>query len=429
MGPTSPTTARRRLPDAVKLVLALLAAVLMLEIGWRVVLRVRGAPYDHGRASERLVELTTGLRQATPSLGDGGFAGPERPELRALSPYYGWESPHSQQAFVEQQAFFRGPERAKVYTVLLLGGSVGQQMGVAGATPGFFKSIVGSLPAVQGREVLLLVWARGSFKQPQQLMLLQQLLAAGTVPDALLEIDGFNEVALGNDNAAMGIHPIQPHWPMWGRLASQHALSDEALEELGTLHALRNEAGELSVDSLALHSAVLGTLRLREAEALHTRFGQSQSRLVATLAAHRDEDPARGPRYEATTDEALEECATLWANSSRSMAALCRAHNIPYLHVLQPTLHDEGAKPVTAEERERGQAAATWIEGARLGYPKLRQRGAELAQEGLPFVDLSRIFAEWQETAYVDVCHFKGAPMRHFAERVARELAARVEAK
>lgn len=411
-----------------KLALACVLALVLLECGWRVVLRFRSGAYDADAARARVEQLASGMLASVPTLEAGEFTGAPRDELRALSPYYGWESPQSQQALVDQQAFCASAERKNVFLVLVLGGSVAQHMTGGPATAPKFREVLGALPRVAGREVVVLGWARGSFKQPQQAMLFAYLLTLGIVPDALVEIDGFNEVALGNDNAQLGVHPLQPHWPMWGRLASGRALSAEALDGLAELHTLRGDARALAEGSaLRFTSAVTGTLVARRAESLHARFGAAQARLVATLSAHAGEDPARGPRYTAGTDAALEECARGWAESSRALFAACRAHGLPYLHVLQPTLHDEGSKPRTAQELERGGAAAAWIEGARRGYPVLREHGARLVRDGVPFVDLSRIFDDFTETAYVDVCHFHGAAMRKFSDRVARELATQLE--
>lgn len=413
-----------------KLALACALALVLLEVGWRLVLRARTGPYDADATRARVEQLASGMTSAVPTLEAGEFAGAPREELRALSPYYGWESPQSQQALVEQQSFCVSAERKNVFLVLVLGGSVAQHMTRGPATAGTFREALGALPRVAGREVVVLGWARGSFKQPQQVMLFTYLVALGIVPDALVEIDGFNEVALGNDNAHLGVHPLQPHWPMWGRLASGRALSADVLDGLAELHTLRGEAQALAGGSaLRFASAVTGTLVARRAESLHARFADAQTRLVATIGAQAGDDPARGPRYAGDTAAALEACARGWEESSRALHAACLAHGVPYLHVLQPTLHDDGSKPRTAQEVERGGAAAAWIEGAQRGYPLLREHGERLARDGVPFVDLSRIFADFTETAYVDVCHFHGAAMRKFSERVAKELAQRLAAR
>jgi hypothetical protein len=88
------------------------------------------------------------------------------------------------------------------------------------------------------------------------------------------------------------------------------------------------------------------------------------------------------------------------------MRAICAARSIDYLHVLQPTLHDEGAKPPTSEELKKGAISKTWLAGVREGYPRLRDAGTELRAAGIAFLDASRIFRDVRETLYYDACHF-----------------------
>ena len=118
----------------------------------------------------------------------------------------------------------------------------------------------------------------------------------------------------------------------------------------------------------------------------------------------------------------LESAANVWYESSRILRAICDARGIPYVHVLQPTLHDEGSKPLTDEER----GSATLVESMRVavrdGYPLLRERGFALAAEGERFVDASRLFAGVAETLYYDACHFRAPGTDMLAREAAHAL-------
>lgn len=97
-------------------------------------------------------------------------------------------------------------------------------------------------------------------------------------------------------------------------------------------------------------------------------------------------------------EEVIAECVADWAESSRAMSRLCESYGIDYLHVLQPTLHDTGSKPVADEERAVGigeDGPEPWIAPA---YDALRRAGVELAAEGVPFVDTSQVFAGTTDT-------------------------------
>ncbi len=99
-----------------------------------------------------------------------------------------------------------------------------------------------------------------------------------------------------------------------------------------------------------------------------------------------------------------------------------RARDITYLHVLQPTLHDEGSKPLTDDERRTGKAPEVWESAARSGYPLLREAGAKLREQGVAFHDGSSTFATLEEQVYYDACHFRKPGHDVLADSVARAL-------
>ena len=96
-----------------------------------------------------------------------------------------------------------------------------------------------------------------------------------------------------------------------------------------------------------------------------------------------------------------------WSESSRTMRSMCAERGIAYVHVLQPTLHDPGSKPLTPEEIETGQTAEWWRAASTRGYPLLREEGKRLREEhDIVFVDASLVFRDVPETLYYDHCHF-----------------------
>src|SRR5205807_2871539 len=66
-------------------------------------------------------------------------------------------------------------------------------------------------PRLAGKRFLFVNLALGGYKQPQQLMTLNYLLALGAQFDILINIDGFNEVALYEFESA-GAH-VFPAFP------------------------------------------------------------------------------------------------------------------------------------------------------------------------------------------------------------------------
>ncbi len=79
-------------------------------------------------------------------------------------------------------------------------------------------------------------FAKGGYKQPQQLMVLAYLLALGARPDVVINVDGFNEVALPPvENVARGVNPFYPR--QW-HLKARGVLDPETVRGVGYLRYL-----------------------------------------------------------------------------------------------------------------------------------------------------------------------------------------------
>jgi len=125
------------------------------------------------------------------------------------------------------------------------------------------------------------------------------------------------------------------------------------------------------------------------------------------------EGPSRrqivGPSYEHSPRAVTELAVTVWLESSRSMHALCASRDIAYVHALQPTLHDAGSKPLSEAERALPPGGRGWKRGVQQGYPRMRERVAELTAVGVRFLDATGAFAGVTDTLYEDACHVDSA--------------------
>ena len=84
----------------------------------------------------------------------------------------------------------------------IFGGSVAGWFCQVGA--GRMVEALHARPAFASREIVPICVSHEGYKQPQQLLLLSYLLSRGQTFDVVLNIDGFNEVALGAINDAKG---------------------------------------------------------------------------------------------------------------------------------------------------------------------------------------------------------------------------------
>lgn len=420
MAPTPETSepgAPRRRSRWIRLGLVPLALLLALGAA-EVALRLR-APHDAAEA-ERELESSVAKMLPTRAQGqrrqetvDGSGQGP------ALHPYLGYDWVEHNAEIGRDRAYFESDESRQTYDILLVGGSVAGSFGNTGA-----PRMVERLEAdarFHERAVRVLAYGRGGFKQPQPLLLVAYLLALGFQPDAVLELDGFNDCALANANLAEGVHPAHPSASHWAHLASDKQSDPVALELLAKMRQ-KQAQGTAWLERVRRHhltrSALLTRLVGGRLRTLRRQYVAAAARYVEHVTASPGGSVA-GPPIPAEKAEARAQLLATWFESSRSLETLCRGRGIRYVHVLQPTLHDAGSKPLSPAEVASGTCDAEWIEGVRFGYPRFRELGARLRELGVEFLDGSQVFHDVSETLYYDPCHFSPRGNELLAEFIA----------
>lgn len=380
-----------------------------VELGARGIARARGKPWSPEEARAELEQLARDNRDFVPR---PTLFQPNRDPTapvaqRFLQPYFGYELPGRVERLDAELIEQADLADRKDYVITLLGGSVSQIFSEVGA-PRLVERLRTD-PRFSGRRLRVCSFGRSGFKEPQQACFFAYALALGFHTDAVINLDGFNEVAIGNQNAAQGGHPAFPSIPHWGFLAAGGLDVPEVLELVSRTRECQREIESWSRRALDWgleRSAVLGPFVLAHLSSLRNERTQLFQRYWKTLRDPAVQRVISGPHCPADLEDPIATSVRNWVESSRTIDALCRARSIPYLHVLQPTLHDPGAKPATEEELREGKTMREWMDGVQRGYPLLRAEGEELAAGGESFFDASRIFADIQETLYYDVCHF-----------------------
>lgn len=284
------------------------------------------------------------------------------------------------------------------------------RVGVFGGSVAFVMSFAARAELVEGlessRPVAVRVGALGGYKQPQQLMTLAWMLAQGEHFDIVINLDGFNDIALAvNDNVRSGINPFYP-----AKWSARLGTYDDP-EVVRTIGDLRFTRGRRIAWAKALERPLLRrspSLLLVWAvvdRGFEKRVGELE---LAVRQAVRAERPFQrfGPTMGFADDgEMYRKLAAFWGRSSRAMATLAAGHGARYYHFLQPNQYLPGSKPLTAKEREVAfREDSPYLKLVTEGYPYLREEGARLAAEGIAFYDLSMLFEHDQRDLYVDVC-------------------------
>jgi hypothetical protein len=335
--------------------------------------------------------------------------------------------PVSEWGFVDDKPPVRAPAPDEV-TIGIFGGSVALWFSVHGVET--LLEGLRAVPEFRGKRLVVVRTALGGYKQPQQLMALNYLLSLGAHFDVVVNIDGFNEIALApNTHVPRGVFPFYPRdWP-------------ELLGQTGDLEAVRLVGRMLYLEELRAHRArqfaapilrhsVFATTMWR---VLDQRLAADVARTWAAVAAHgssddvgRRNDASLGPaRRYATSREMYEDLVRMWRQSSLQMHQLATANGSLYVHFLQPNQYVVGAKRMTATERAIALLPGTSYElSVREGYPLLIEAGQQLRAHGVAFTDLTQVFRDVTEPLYIDnCCHFDRRGNRLVAHAIAAAIA------
>jgi hypothetical protein len=314
------------------------------------------------------------------------------------------------------------------FVVGVFGGSVAAWMGMQAR-----DALVGAIPPelVGGRRIAVRLYALGGYKQPQQLMELAYALTRGDRLDAVVEVDGFNEVALVLANFQRGVFPLYPR--SWVGLVAPLGSAPERLlgGELRYVRELRlRRAASFGRSPWGRSALVTFVWCLLDRGLVHQETVARAELEQATMAA--GGFAGRGPHQLLGSEQvAIRAGVDVWQRSSLQMARLCQANGLAFVQVLQPNQYDTGSKPMAAAERaEVILPKHPYRSAVEIGYPLLSHAGEELRRAGVHFVDLRRLFAAVEEQRYDDTCcHLNTAGYGELARRVGQELAVELRAR
>jgi hypothetical protein len=252
------------------------------------------------------------------------------------------------------------------------------------------------------------------------------LLSLGFEFDALVNVDGYNEVSLPlceNFRAGVALcYPRAWHARMQDVVdPRQFAASQRLLE----LRASRQQLARDTLASSLSWSPLWNVIwKLRD-----VRLQMQFQRVAEGLVDHERRSgrgfAADGPADDnLSADAADTQALAIWQHSSRQLYHLCRGNGIQYVHCLQPNQYFAGSKPLSAKETELyfdpQQCAGKAINRM---YPQMIATGEQLREHGIAFHDLTRLFCEIDETIYADYwCHYNQRGNELLAEVVARRL-------
>ena len=386
-----------------------------------------------GERRLRVLEASTSASLSTPVRDQIGGEFPES----ILHPYLGYSKEPSRDT-EKNFGFERVPERdfrkGDVVTVGITGGSVAEN---------FFRHINGhcwrpewsqallSIPEFSGKTIQYVLLGMRGYKQPQQLLAVTYYLTMGGALDVLINIDGVNEIVLGERMHAQGLFPGYPyHWrPMTTGYNTTRELA--AVGRAGMLRAARKRLARRAqpLDFSAAANTVWYFSDRRLRADLARTLGQLDE--IGMQGQEMDEENQTGYQYFRVGPAAAMRdakphpwTADLWSKSSQHLLELSKSSGFRYFHFLQPVPGLPGLKPLTAEEERLLGVDPFFRQSMRAGYPVLlRSAVQEFGAKNEFFRDLTGIFRSVEIPIYVDgCCHLNGDGKRIMARSIAATI-------
>ena len=382
-----------------------------------------------------------GVRDTQLRMTEGGVA--DHNDSETFHPYFGWtHNPDIHTGDIDccgkklrtnRFGFFdstdgihqRSPDRL---IVGICGGSVAWQMSCAAEE--VLKQRLREIPEFRNREVIIVRLAQAGYKQPQALFSLTYYLLMGAEFDLILNLDGYNEIALPvaenfRSHAALD-------YPQGWYVRTRDIVDPRDADFSLRVFELRGQRQR------AASQARRSVLRFLPSYQLwwfcqNERKRVEQLDIQAELQKRRESVQSKfihtGPHPLAKTDEeAIDEAIRIWKQSSLELHRLCQTHGIRYFHATQPNQYDTDSKPLSEyEQRACYSDANDYGKYVITSYPKLRQAGLELQAAGVRQFDLTRIFEKVEETLYVDpFCHVNTRGSELLAEALIDRVSAAI---
>ncbi len=329
--------------------------------------------------------------------------------------------------FISPYAYPLSKSRPDQFFVGIFGGSVGMWFCQV-AAPGLIETLK-QHAYFQAREIVPLCFSQSGYKQPQLAQVLGFFLSIGQPLDLVVNIDGFNDVALGGLNDARGLDismPSAQHIEGLVNVVNQSTLTPAKLESLAAIVADRSRLTDLDDRmrrnrSAAIH-LVLG--------AYHTRI---RTRYVQELARY-DSLPSNPPTNSLVQltppvaardrDRLFGDIAALWARSSILMRDMLAPRGASYVHILQPNQYATARRFSGAEAAIALNNASPYKRNVEEGYPRLQAAArTSLLTSGVAFFDATHVLDNEPSAVYVDdCCHYNVRGNRLLADFVAASI-------
>ena len=278
------------------------------------------------------------------------------------------------------------------------------------------------------KDVVPLCFAHEGYKQPQEAAVLAYFLSLGQPFDLVVNIDGFNDVALGSLNSERGLDFTMPsvqHLEPLVNLVNQSALTPEKLETLATIFRDRRLLLDLTDRIGANRLASVNFVLERYYATVLDRYVSGLGRF-STLPSNPTDNAfvQVAPPLHGRNPAALHaDIAATWRDASVLMRDMLAERNAPYFHFLQPNQYFSARVFSPAEAAVALNEGSPFKKHVEAGYGAMVAAGAALRQSDVHFFDATRVFDREPADVYMDdCCHYTQAGNYILADFIASSI-------
>jgi hypothetical protein len=304
-------------------------------------------------------------------------------------------------------------QRKNQYIIGIFGGSVAHNLVNDEYVTKRFSQKLNKFPEFANQEIIVLNFANGGYKQPQQLLILNYFLALGQKFDMVINIDGFNEVALSSLNnkaqVDLGMPSVQHIQPLTG-LANNN-LSLEVMGSIVTItetkKQLRKTINKLDNCQLAMCYTIT-SLHLKQLVDSYQKQILAYDENVRKSKAKEDQNNmVYIPKAKSVLADAkaFENMVAIWSESSLMMKQLSAKRKIKYFHFIQPNQYYPTKRVFTEEEKRLYlNPNSPYSDAVKRGYPLMLSKAEDLRKLKLNIFSATNILDDTKETVYKDAC-------------------------
>lgn len=304
-------------------------------------------------------------------------------------------------------------QKENQYIIGIFGGSVAHNfVNDEYVTKGFSEKLK-KFPEFANREIIVLSFASGGYKQPQQLLILNYFLALGQKFDMIINIDGFNEVALSNLNnkaqVELGMPSVQHIQPLTG--LANNSLSSEVMSSIIKITETKKQLGETinKLDSCKLALCyTITSLHLKQLVESYQKQVIGYDQKVKNSNMKDDKNNiVYIPKAKSVLDDAkaIEKMVATWSESSLMMKQLSAKRKIQYFHFIQPNQYYLTKRVFTEEEKRLYlNPNSPYSDAVKRGYPLLLSKAEDLRKLQLNIFSATNVLDDAKETVYQDAC-------------------------